>query len=146
MTNFTDHLQLVIDSRDPHTLADWWAETLGWELEPTDPAFVRSMVGQGFAQESETLIHNGNLVWRIGAAIGPATADSGRRFLFQVVPEEKTVKNRLHLDLRLQPGADRDEVRAELEARGATFLWQASQGPFDWYTMADPEGNEFCFS
>ena len=68
-----------------------------------------------------------------------------RRILFQIVPEEKTVKNRIHWDVRLA-GADKDAVRATLEARGATFLWSASQGPHSWHTMADPEGNEFCIS
>jgi predicted enzyme related to lactoylglutathione lyase len=52
----------------------------------------------------------------------------------------------MHLDVRLQPGSSLDEVRASLEARGATFLHEASQGPHRWFTMADPEGNEFCIS
>ena len=37
-------------------------------------------------------------------------------------------------------------VRARLEARGAKFLYDAQQGPYSWYTMADPEGNEFCLT
>ena len=63
--------------------------------------------------------------------------------LFQLVPEAKTVKNRVHLDVHV--GADRreDEV-ARLLALGATELYRASQGPFEWATLADPEGNEFC--
>src|SRR3954465_3798443 len=94
--------QLVIDAAQPHVLADWWAETLGWEVEPTDEAFIRKMVEQGFATQEETTVHNGSLVWRTGAAINPPDGrDSGRpRILFQQVPEGKTVKNRLHLDLR----------------------------------------------
>ena len=71
--------------------------------------------------------------------------EAPRRLLFQTVADEKTTKNRVHWDVRLD-GRDKDEVRAALEARGATFLWTASQGPLEWHTMADPEGNEFCIS
>ncbi len=129
-------------------LADWWAETLDWVVESQDEAFIRSMVEQGFATEDETTTHNGKLVWKTGAAIVPSEDQdkaTGKRFLFQVVPEEKTVKNRVHWDVRLD-GRDKDEVRAELEVRGAKHLWTASQGPHEWHTMADPEGNEFCIS
>ncbi len=129
-------------------LADWWAETLDWVVEAQDEAFIRSMVEQGFATEDETTTHKGKLVWRTGAAIIPSEDQdkaTGKRFLFQVVPEEKTVKNRVHWDVRLG-GRDKDEVRAELEARGARHLWTANQGPHEWHTMADPEGNEFCIS
>ena len=142
------NFQVVIDCKNPHVLADWWAETLEWIVEPQDEAFIRSMVDQGFATEAETTTHNGNLVWKDGAAIGPAEdqdKDSRRRFLFQTVPEDKTVKNRVHWDVRLN-GQDKDEVRAALEARGAKYLWTAKQGPHEWHTMADPEGNEFCIS
>ncbi|MBB6404812.1 VOC family protein [Arthrobacter sp. AZCC_0090] len=142
------NFQVVVDCRNPHILADWWAETLDWVVEPQDEAFIRSMVDQGFATEAETTTHNGNLVWKDGAAIGPAEdqdKDTRRRFLFQTVPEDKTVKNRVHWDVRLN-GKDKDEVRAALEARGAKYLWTAKQGPHEWHTMADPEGNEFCIS
>lgn len=141
-------LQIVVDSLDSHAQADWWAETLGWSVEPSDEAFIRSMVAQGFAQDSDTLVHNGVLVWKDGAAIRPTDqiGTNGReRILFQSAPEGKTVKNRVHWDVRLD-GGGKDEVRAALEARGATFLWSASQGPHSWHTMADPEGNEFCIS
>jgi hypothetical protein len=143
------NIQIVIDSKNPHELADWWAETLEWAVEPQDEGFIRSMIEKGFAADAETKTHNGKLVWRDGAAIRPteeldAKAPT-RRLLFQTVPEEKTVKNRVHWDVRIG-SRDKDEVRAVLEARGATFLWTASQGPHSWHTMADPEGNEFCIS
>jgi hypothetical protein len=143
------NIQIAIDCRNPHELADWWAETLEWAVEPQDEGFIRSMIEKGFATDAETKTHNGKLVWRTGAAIRPveeldAKAPT-RRLLFQTVPEEKTVKNRVHWDVRIG-SRDKDEVRAELEARGATFLWTASQGPHSWHTMADPEGNEFCIS
>ena len=142
-------IQIVVDSKDPHGLADWWAETLGWAVEPQDEGFIRSMISQGYATEDETLTHHGKLVWRTGQAIRPPEELEAKapahRVLFQAVPEGKTVKNRVHWDVRLD-GRDKDEVRKQLEARGATFLWSASEGPHGWHTMADPEGNEFCIS
>ncbi len=141
-------IQTCVDAIDPHTQADWWAETLGWVVEPSDEAFIRSMVEKGFAAQSDTLVHNGVLVWRVGQAINPpegASTPGDGRILFQAVPEPKTVKNRLHLDIRT--GEDgKDAVRDRLVSRGATFLASRSQGPFSWHVMTDPEGNEFCVS
>jgi Glyoxalase-like domain len=138
--------QLVIDCADPHRLADWWADALGWDVEPQDESFIRKMIDEGHATEEDTTIHDGRLVWKTGAAINhPDGKESGRpRILFQLVPEPKTVKNRFHLDLRpLQPDAE-GQV-ADLVAKGATELWRGSEGPMSqWVTLADPEGNEFC--
>lgn len=143
------NIQIAVDCKNPHDLADWWAETLDWAVEPQDEAFIRSMIEKGYATEAETTSHHGRLVWKDGAAIRPKEElefkAPERRILFQTVPEQKTLKNRVHWDVRLD-GRDKDEVRTELEARGATFLWTASQGPHEWHTMADPEGNEFCIS
>ena len=61
--------QVVVDCADPHPLADWWAEVLGWQVEPQDEGFIRSMIDQGFATEDETTRHHGKLVWATGAAI-----------------------------------------------------------------------------
>ena len=134
-------IQVVIDASDPHTQADWWAQTLGWTVEVSDEAFIRRMVAEGQAQESDTTTHRGTLVWKTGAAIRPP--DGSRRVLFNAVPEAKSVKNRVHLDIRVGDEG-RDEVVAGLIARGATQLYAERQGPFSWVTMADPEGNEFC--
>jgi predicted enzyme related to lactoylglutathione lyase len=65
--------------------------------------------------------------------------------LFQLVPEPKTVKNRVHLDVRVAPDDIAAEV-ARLTARGATVLHEGQQGPHRWVTIADPEGNELCIS
>ncbi|HLL65842.1 MAG TPA: VOC family protein [Micromonosporaceae bacterium] len=138
--------QVTVDTADPHTLADWWAETLGWEVEPSNEAFIREMISQGHASESDTTTHNGVLVWRVGAAIlHPDVPEQGirRRVLFYRVPEPKTVKNRMHFDVRV--GTDQVEAVVErLTARGATFLYRGREGRSTWVTMADPEGNEFC--
>jgi hypothetical protein len=140
--------QVVFDCADPHGLADWWAETLDWVVEEQDPDFIRRMIAAGYATEADTATHHGGLVWRDGASIrhpdGPATGNR-KRILFQVVPEPKTVKNRVHLDVWV--GAEHVAEHADrLVARGATFLHKASQGPHEWVTLADPEGNEFCVS
>jgi hypothetical protein len=138
--------QVTQDSADPHTLADWWAETLGWAVEPSDEAFIRRMIAEGYACDDETKVHNGSLVWAAGAAIRhPDGLERAPRVLFQQVPEKKTVKNRMHLDVRI--GADDVEAAVgKLIARGAKFLHEGRQGPHSWVTLTDPEGNEFCVS
>ena len=135
-------IQVTIDSADPHTLADWWAEALGWEVEPSDEDLIRRMVAAGQATEADTATHRGVLVWRLGAAL--RSPDPGRpRLLFQRSTEPRSGKNRMHLDLHV--GADRREAEvARLLESGARELWRAAMGPLEWVTLADPEGNEFC--
>ena len=136
--------QVAIDCTSPHELADWWAEALGWQVEAQDESFICRMIEEGHATDEQTVRHRGALVWRSATAMN--SPEPGRpRVLFQAVPEPKTVKNRTHLDIRLD-GDDKDAVRASLEERGARFLYQGNEGPHIWYTMADPEGNEFCVS
>jgi hypothetical protein len=138
--------QLVIDCAEPHVLADWWAETLGWEVERGDEGFVRKMIEQGYASEDDVTTHDGRLVWKTATAINhPGGRESGRpRILFQQVPEAKTVKNRVHVDLR--PISDDPEQQiADLVARGATLHSRGAEGPTTkWAVLTDPEGNEFC--
>ena len=134
--------QVTIDSTAPHELADWWAEALGWQVEPQDESFIRKMVESGAATEDQTTVHHGALVWAAGAAL--RSPEPGRpRVLFQRVPEPKTTKNRAHLDVHVGPERREAEVD-RLLALGATELWRESQGPYSWVTLADPEGNEFC--
>lgn len=138
-------VQITIDCADPHELAAWWAETLRWEVEPQDEGFIRSMIEQGRATEAETRTYRGVLVFREGAAVRPI-GEPGRgqpRILFQLVGEPKTVKNRIHLDVR-PTVTDLPALREELVERGATIVGGGRQGPHEWVTFADPEGNEFC--
>ena len=149
MNRMPYNFQVVVDAARPHVLADWWADALGWVVEPSDEAFIRRMIAEGYATEADTMDHNGVLVWTEGAAIrhpgdGPERADR-KRILFQLVPEPKAVKNRVHLDLFV--GAENVDAEMErLAGSGATFLHRGQQGPHSWVTMADPEGNEFCIS
>ena len=136
--------QVTIDCSAPHPLADWWAEALGWEREPSDEAFIQRMVDAGHASPEDTMRHAGLLVWTAGAAITHPAGDAPR-VLFQLVPEPRTVKNRVHLDVRV--GAEQVEAEvARLTALGATVLHHGAQGPHRWVTMADPEGNELCLT
>lgn len=134
--------QVTVDATRPHEQAEWWARTLGWRVEPSDEDFIRRVVAAGQAREDDTEFHRGVLVWRAGAAISDPEHPERPRVLFQLVPERKSVKNRIHLDVRV--GDDRQAVAEALVARGATVLYPAEQGPFRWITMTDPEGNEFC--
>ncbi len=134
-------VQVTIDSREPHVLADWWAETLGWVVEVQDEDFIRRMVAEGHATQDETTVHRGSLVWRAGAAIQAPDAASPR-ILFQQVPEPKTVKNRVHLDIRT--GGEDEALRAQVLERGAAAIGSGRQGPSSWVVFTDPEGNEFC--
>lgn len=138
--------QVAVDTHDAHTLADWWAETLGWVVEPSDPAFIQKMLDEGFATEADTQQHKGRLVWRGAAAIcppGEVGDPTRRRILFQDVPEPKSTKNRIHVDIQ-SGGDDIDALRDELVSRGAEYHATHSQGPHTWHVMTDPEGNEFC--
>ncbi|MEU4210475.1 VOC family protein [Streptomyces sp. NPDC026206] len=138
--------QVTVDSADPHALADWWADALGWEVEPSDEAFIRRMIDAGHASEDDTTTHRGVLVWKTGAGIRhPEGLDRAPRILFQLVPEPKTVKNRVHLDVRTGTDDPRSVVE-RLIAKGATLLHEGRQGPYAWTTLADPENNELCVS
>jgi Glyoxalase-like domain len=140
--------QVAVDCVQPHTLAAWWAETLGWVIEEQDPEFIAEMISKGYATEADTMVYNGSLVWSSGAAIRHPDGPVGglrRRVIFQQVPEAKTVKNRWHIDVRV--GAEHVAAQVDrLVSRGATFLHTGQQGPHQWVTLADPEGNEFCIT
>lgn len=138
--------QVTMDSADPHGQADWWAAALDWQVEPSDEDFIRSMIAQGYATDSDTTTHHGVLVWKEGAAIlHPDTPLEGARprILFVLVPEPKAVKNRVHLDVNV--GHDQvPAVEERLIAAGASVIYRGRQGPHTWVTMTDREGNEFC--
>ena len=102
---------LVIDSADHVAISDWWAGVIGGKVTHDDH-------GYSYLEEIPGLSTEG--------------------FDFVPVPEPKTVKNRIHWDVTLLPGATVDD----LVAAGATIL--APAGERSWTVMADPEGNEFC--
>ncbi|MEU0371980.1 VOC family protein [Streptomyces sp. NPDC006283] len=146
----TLHWKLVIDTTDPHAQADFWAEALGYLVEDNSP-LIEQLLAHGAAPPEATVESHGRRAWRDLAAVRhPDDAHDersgtglGRRLLFQRVPEAKTVKNRLHIDLHTAPG-DMETETARLEALGAAVLRRVSEQGGTWVVMTDPEGNEFC--
>ena len=143
--------QLVIDCAEPHRLAAFWAAALHYEHEEID-AFVQGLLDGGLIPAEITTKVDGKLRWKDVASlrhpedgIDERGAGTGRRMLFQAVPEAKTVKNRLHLDLLVGPEACDAEVE-RLARLGATVV-STHDGPEGrWVLMSDPEGNEFDVS
>ncbi|MGH8959049.1 MAG: VOC family protein [Acidimicrobiia bacterium] len=106
------------DAHDPQSIATFWEEALGWRRTYDDPEEVV-------------------LAPPAGSPLEGVVPD----LLFLKVPEGKTVKNRLHLDLRPD---DRDAEVARLEALGAMRVDVGQKGTESWVVLSDPEGNEFC--
>ncbi|MFE7757568.1 VOC family protein [Streptomyces sp. NPDC057429] len=146
----TLHWKLVIDATDPHAQADFWAEALGYLVEDHS-VLIEELLAVGAAPESVTVESHGCRAWRDLAAVRhpddpfeeKSGAGLGRRLLFQRVPEPKTVKNRLHLDVHTAPG-QRDSEVARLVALGAGVLRTVEEPGGSWQVLLDPEGNEFC--
>jgi hypothetical protein len=103
--------EVVVDSADPAAIATWWADRF------------EVLVQHG------TDTGDGSFSW----LEGPLGRDVG--WVFGEVPEPKTVKNRLHWDVR----GDVDEL---LEA--GAYLLRRPDDDISWHILADPEGNEFC--
>jgi hypothetical protein len=139
--------QLVIDCADPDRLARFWAAALGYELEPPPAGFPTwDDYYRDLGVPEEDL--------GIGADSISDPQGHGPRIWFQVVPETKAVKNRLHLDIHASGGrtvpiqARKQRVDAEasrLAGLGATITGIMYQEGLDHYAVAmtDPEGNEF---
>lgn len=142
--------KICIDCADPHRLAAFWANALGYVVEDNS-TMIQSLLDAGRVTGDDVTEVDGRLAWRIAAGIrdpddpvdGFSGIGQGGRVLFQVVPEPKTVKNRVHLDLHV--GSERrPEVVDRLTTLGGTVLWERDEFGSTWITMADPEGNEFC--
>ncbi len=146
MSSTVRELQVTFDCADPATLSRFWAEVLGYRLD--DPP-------EGFATWEEALeaFKVPEHLRNSASAVHDPTGE-GPRLFFQQVPEGKTAKNRVHLDVRAAPGLEGEARMAALEdecervlALGATRLERhepngtTSNG---FIVMRDPEGNEFC--
>jgi predicted enzyme related to lactoylglutathione lyase len=106
---------IAIDAIKPRVVADFWCEVLGWQVTDEDDTLVSITPPDGS--------------W--------PTIDVVK------VPEKKSVKNRLHLDLRADGNSTEDELE-RLLALGARRT-DVGQGPdVTWVVLSDPEGNEFC--
>jgi len=122
----TPQLQLALDCSDPHAQAKFWAAALGYAVE-RDPEFIQKMLDEGLATDADVTTVDGELAWLEGAAM--IDPDGRRpRWYFQLVPESKSVKNRMHVDVQVGPDRVGAEV-ARLEGLGATRLYEGRQGP-----------------
>jgi predicted enzyme related to lactoylglutathione lyase len=105
--------EVVIDCVDPPSLARFWAAATGYEIDNESEGWA-AIVGEG---------------------------DRDIRVGFQRVPEDKVVKNRVHVDLS---APDEEAEARRIEALGATRLWVSEDPDDPFVVLADPEGNEFC--
>ncbi|MFM7718181.1 MAG: VOC family protein [Actinomycetota bacterium] len=105
---------LTIDCDDHLAVARFWEAALGWEIAETDDE---------------------------GTVLRPPAGVGATELLFLKVPDRKSSKNRLHLDLR--PDDQAAEV-ARLEGIGARRVEIGQTDEVTWVVLADPEGNEFC--
>ena len=139
--------QLVIDCAEPEPLAHFWAEALHYVIAPPPPGF--DSWDDHFRSIGVSEADLGN-----GADIIEDPNGEGPRIWFQIVPEKKSIKNRIHIDVDASGGRGssldtrRERVEAEaarLESLGATRLHTIVEEGLDHYAvaMADPEGNEF---
>ncbi|WP_155338357.1 VOC family protein [Acrocarpospora corrugata] len=109
---------VTLDCARPYELAEWWSEAIGWPLVDSAP------------DDDEVMLENPH---------GPP------HVLFIRVPEDKTVKNRTHLDLAPQDGRTRNEEVERLVKLGATVQGDHRRPDgAGWVTLFDPAGNEFC--
>ncbi len=106
---------IIIDCARPDDLVRFWAEATGWKVHASEQAFASL---------------------RAPAGTGPFLE------LLQV-PDAKTTKNRLHVDVAPFPDGDVQAEASRLEHAGAVRL-DIGQGDVSWVVLADPEGNEFC--
>lgn len=135
--------QVTFDAVDPHDLASFWAQALGYEREDNS-GVVDQLVEAGHLPVEATVQVDGHSAFLDLAACRDPEGIRPR-LLFQRVPEPRAGKNRVHLDLHA--GAERCAAEVErLEALGATQAWISDDRGAYTVTMRDPEGNEFCVS
>jgi hypothetical protein len=118
MTSRISHT--TVDSHNAYAQSVWWAEALGFAEDPKDP---------NLPDHEECMIFS---------------SDGRTRVLFINVPDDKTVKNRLHFDLTPTDRTRDDEVSRLLEHGATQLADHRSPEGGGWVTLADPEGNEFC--
>ncbi|PSL36793.1 hypothetical protein CLV49_0391 [Labedella gwakjiensis] len=134
-------IQVTFDASDPHALAAFWADLLSYEVED-HAEFVDSLLATGQLAPEEVIVRDGRSAFADVAAASDPSGE-GPRLFFQKVPEPKTSKNRVHVDVRV-PEERREDESKRLIDKGATLLWITSDRGPTTYTMQDPEGNEFC--
>jgi Glyoxalase-like domain len=137
-------IQVVFDAADPVKLAQFWELALGYVAEPPPPGFdTWEDFGHSIGMPEEQFGDQASCIDPEG---------QGPRLYFQRVPEPKTAKNRVHLDVRVAgrevQGDERQRLIGEhvarLEKAGASVAWREDDIRGQAMVMRDPEGNEFC--
>lgn len=127
--------QVTFDAASPRALGGFWCEVLGYVEQPPPPGFdtwEAALTAFGIDQSDPD---------RAYAIVDPDGV--GPRVFFQKVPEPKTAKNRVHLDVNV--GVEAMHAKAdELVASGATWVAEHEEPGGHWITLLDPEGNELC--
>jgi hypothetical protein len=117
---------VVVDCADVAAQGHWWAEVLSWTVVYEAPGEVVIVPPHALTKGEQIPL-----------------AERGPGLVFVTVPEGKTVKNRLHIDLAPGPDDDHEAEVERLVGLGATRA-DAGQTDVRWVVLADPEGNEFC--
>ncbi|GAA1696627.1 VOC family protein [Fodinicola feengrottensis] len=110
---------VTFDAVDPAKLTAFWSQVSGWQEDPDDP---------NLPEHTE---------WGLVSPSGP-------NLLFVLVPESKTSKNRVHLDLIPDERTRDEEVQWLLGIGASQVADHRKPDGSGWVIMADPEGNEFC--
>lgn len=147
-------IQITFDAHDPAALSLFWRDALGY-VHPGPP-------GADLPEGADPLAAWDEFLDRAGVPQDQRNTRSalqdpdgtGPRLFFELVPEDKVAKNRVHLDIRAAPGLEGDERMAALEAEcdrlvalGAKRQRRFEPEPplsYGFIVMTDPEGNEFC--
>ena len=139
----TTPFQIAIDAADPHRAQPLLGGGDGLRDRGPPRPDQRAASTPATRTADDTIEIDGRLAWRTAAACRDPDG-VGPRLLFQQVPEPKTVKNRVHLDLHVgeRPPGGRGRAADRRSARPGSGT--ASRGRSRWVTLADPEGNEFC--
>jgi catechol 2,3-dioxygenase-like lactoylglutathione lyase family enzyme len=133
--------QVTFDAADPHAQAAFWAALLGLRVEDHSD-FVDQLVADGRMPAEDRVTVAGRSAFRdVAACRDPDGVEP--RLYFQLVPEGKMAKNRVHLDVHVEPERKQAEVD-RLTGLGAELIaTHDDRGPLT-YVLRDPEGNEFC--
>ena len=118
---------VVVDCADNASQARWWADVLGWSIAYDAPDEVVIVPPHALTRADQIPLH-----------------ERGPGLVFVPVPEGKTVKNRLHIDLAPGPDDDQEAEVIRLIEKGARKADVGQQPDATWVVLRDPEGNEFC--
>ncbi len=134
-------VQVTFDAADPHKLARWWAELLRYQIVDAHDLVTR-LLADGAVADTEVVRIDGRL-FLADAVAASDPAGQGPRLFFQRVPEPKSAKNRVHLDVPVDASRLDDEVE-RLVSAGASLTGYNVYPGHRAAVMQDPEGNEFC--